>query len=162
MAKSTGHAVLICFICTVIALLCIVAGWYWHKPLIALLGLVPAVIYEVYRTEGVSTIWASWGMLAVLILEGLLIYTGFKLDLSAYLVKYISGLPAVDVKLAGPIIMAYFSYILIRRTAGVYTRWLAVVILAGCLGLFYVLDPSLFGRFADEGIREGVRQLQNR
>ena len=143
MAKSTEHAGLICLICTILTLTGIAAGWYWHKPIVIIIALLPAVIYEVYRTEGVSTIWASWGMIAILIAEAVLITGKINIDLAKYASKYIPNFPSVDVTLVGPVIMAYFSYVLFRRTAGIYTKWLAVVILAGCIGLFFVVDPAI-------------------
>ncbi len=159
MARSTEHATLICLICTILTLAGIAAGYYLHKPVITVIALLPAVIYEVYRTEGVSTIWASWGMLAVLIAECVLIIGNININIAKYAVKYIPNLPAIDVRLGGPIVMAYFSYILIKRTAGIYTKWLAVVILIGCAGLFYVLDPSLFTKFAGTGIQEQLKNI---
>lgn len=152
MAKSTEHAALICIICTMLAIAGIAAGWYWHKPLVAIIGLLPAAAYEAYRTEGVSTIWASWGMLAILAAEAVLVIGNYNINIAQYASRYIPGLPAVDIKLAGPVIMAYFSYILIRRTAGIYTKWLAAVILAGCVGLFLVLDPSMLGKLKSTGL----------
>lgn len=152
MARSTEHAALICLICTILAIAGIAAGWYWHKPLIAIIMLLPAAAYEAYRTEGVSTIWASWGMLVILIAEAVLITGNFNINIAKYAAKYIPNLPAVDIKLAGPVIMAYFCYILIKRTAGIYTKWLAVVILAGCIGLFFVLDPAIFKKLTGTGI----------
>lgn len=146
MARSTEHAALICTICTILTIAGIAAGWYWHKPVIAIIGLLPAVIYEVYRTEGVSTIWASWGMLAILIAEAVLIIGKINIDIAKYASKYIPNFPSVDVSLVGPVIMAYFSYVLIRRTAGIYTKWLAAVILIGCIGLFLVLDPAIISK----------------
>lgn len=159
MAKSTEHAVIICTICTILALAGIAGGWYFHKPLVAALALLPAVIYEVYRTEGVSTIWASWGMLAVLIAEAVLIIAGITVDIGKYAAKFIPGLPVIDISLGGPVIMAYFSYVLIRRTAGIYTKWLAVVIFAGCIGLFFILDPQIISKLSGTGLQESIRRL---
>ncbi len=161
MARSTENAVLICLICTVIMLAGAAAGIYFNKPIVVVLALFPAVVYEIYRVEGVSTIWASWGMLAVLVAEVVLIVGKFNINIATYAAKYIPNLPAVDVKMAGPVIMGYFSYVLIRRTAGIYTRWLAVVILVGCLGMFYALDPALFSRFAGKGLQEGLKNIPN-
>jgi len=159
MARSTEHAALICTICTLLMPAGIAGGIYFHNPLITSIALLPAVIYEVYRTEGVSTIWASWGMLAVLIAEAVLIAGKFNINIGKYAAKYIPNFPAVDVKMAGPIVMGYFSYILIKRTAGIYTKWLAVIILIGCVGLFYVLDPSLINRIFDSRLQEGLKNL---
>ena len=159
MARSTEHAALICIISTLIMLAGAAAGIYFNKPLIVVIALFPAVVYEVYRVEGVSTIWASWGMLVVLVAEVVLIIGKFNINIAKYAAKYIPNLPSVDIKLAGPVVMGYFSYILIKRTAGIYTKWLAVIILIGCLGLFYALDPSIFSRFTGKGLQEGLKNL---
>ncbi len=154
MAKSTEHAALICLICTILTIAGVAAGWYWHKPLIAILALFPAAAYEAYRTEGVSTIWASWGMVVILVVEAVLIIGKININLAQFAAKYIPGLPAVDISLAGPVVMAYFAFILIKRTAGIYTKWLAAVILAGCIGLFFVLDPAIISKFKGMGLKD--------
>ena len=154
MARSTEHPALICFICTILTIAGIAAGWYWHKALVETIALLPAAAYEAYRTEGVSTIWASWGMLAILIAEAVLVIGNFNINIAKYAVKYIPGLPAVDIKLAGPVIMAYFCYILIKRTAGIYTKWLAVVMLIGCIVLVLVLDPAILGKLKGTGLKD--------
>ncbi|PKL38482.1 MAG: hypothetical protein CVV44_11395 [Spirochaetae bacterium HGW-Spirochaetae-1] len=159
MARSTKHAALICSIATVLTLAGIAAGIYFKMPVIVIAGLLPAVVYEAYRTEGVSTIWASWGMLIVLVIEAVFIIKKININIADLASKYIPGLPALDIKLGAPVVMAWFCYILIRRTAGIYTKWLAVVILIGALGLFYALDPSLFNKFAGEGLREGLNRI---
>lgn len=161
MARSTGHPALICTIYTFIILFGAAAGIYFHKPAAIAFALLPSVVYEVYRVEGVSTIRASWGMLAVLIAEIVMIIWGFNFNIAKYAVKYIPNMPTVDIKMAGPVIMGYFSYVLIRHTAGIYTKWLAVIILIGCLALFYALDPSIFSWFKGSGIQEGLKNIQN-
>lgn len=159
MARSSEHAALACIIYTLIMIAGTAAGIYFNRPVAVVFALFPAVIYEVYRVEGVSTIWASWGMLAVLVAEVVMIIGKFNFNIAKYAVKYIPNLPAVDIKMAGPVVMGYFSYVLIRRTAGIYTRWLAVIILIGCLGLFYALDPSIFSWFTGKGLQEGIKNL---
>jgi len=159
MAKSTEHAILICTICSILALAGIAGGWYFHKPVITVFALLPAVIYEVYRTEGISTIWASWGMLGILIAEAVLIIVNINIDIAKFAATFIPNFPVIDIKLGGPVIMAYLSYVLIRRTAGIYTKWLAVVILAGCIGLFFILDPAIFSKFTGTGLQETIRHL---
>jgi len=159
MARSTEHAALICIICTLLMLAGIAGGVYFHNPLITVIALLPAVIYEVYRVEGLSTIWASWGMLGVLIAEAVLIIGKFNINIGKYAAKYIPNFPTVDVKLAGPFVIGYFSYVLIKRTAGVYTKWLAVIILAGCVGLFYVLEPALITKIFGSGLQEGLKNI---
>lgn len=159
MPRSTEHAALICLICTIITLAGFAAGYYFHKPLIMVLLLLPAVLYEVYRTEGVSTIWASWGMLAVLAAEAVLMYGNYNINLSKYVSKYINGLPVIDLKLIGPVVIAYFSYVLLRRTSEIYTKWLALVIFIGSAGLFLLLDPSLLTKLAGGKLDEQFKNL---
>src|SRR4030042_825871 len=69
MAKPTKYATLICTIVSILALIGIVIGILISKPLIIVILLHPAAAYEVYRTEGPSTIWASWLLLIILIME---------------------------------------------------------------------------------------------
>ena len=59
MAKPTKHATLICTIMTIVALIGILLGILFSKPIIIVACLIPTVIYEAYRTEGESTRWAS-------------------------------------------------------------------------------------------------------
>jgi len=51
MAKPTKYATLICSIMTAVALIGIVLGIIFLKPIIIVACLFPAVVYEVYRTE---------------------------------------------------------------------------------------------------------------
>jgi len=43
--------------------------------------------------------------------------------------------------------MAVLSLLLVGRTRGVYTRWLAVIIIITSLFIIYVLDPASFSKF---------------
>ncbi len=52
MAKPTKHATLICIIMTIVAIIGITLGIILLKPIIVVACLLPAVVYEVYRTEG--------------------------------------------------------------------------------------------------------------
>ena len=73
MAKPTKHATAICTAISVLLVIGIVLG-FWQKNVLYILGfLLPAVIYQVYRTEGKSTKWASLTMLIVIILEFILV-----------------------------------------------------------------------------------------
>ena len=152
MAKPYENATPICIILTVIALIGIIAGLVTKIPLIAILCLLPTVIYEVYRTEGESTKFASWGLLGVFIIELLLIIFNIQFDLATYLgvtEQYVSGytVPLGDIKIVGPVIMAILSIILLIRTRGKYTRWLAINIIIASFALVYVMDPTIFQRY---------------
>ena len=161
MAKPTKHATLICTIVSIIALIGIIIGILISKPLIIVILLFPAVIYEVYRTEGPSTKWASWFLLLLLILEVVFIVANISFDLATFfgtsetsVVGY--NIPLGDVKIVGPIIIGILSIILFTRTRGKYTKWLAATIFVTCFAIIYSLNPEIFnnllGLIVDRGI----------
>jgi len=164
MAKPTKYATLICTIISILALIGIVIGIWLSKPLIIVIFLIPAAAYEVYRTEGPSTVWASWILLIVLVLEIVLIVANINFDLASFFgesEKVVAGytVPLGDIKIAGPIVMAILSIILFVRTRGRYTKWLAVVIFITCFAIVYAINPEIFknllGLAVDKGI-EGI------
>lgn len=164
MAKPTKYATLICTIVSILALIGIVIGIWLSKPLIIVIFLIPAAAYEVYRTEGPSTVWASWILLIALILEIVLIAANISFDLASFLgesEKVVAGytVPLGDIKIAGPIVIAILSIMLFVRTRGRYTKWLAVVIFITCFVIVYVINPEIFknllGLAVDKSI-EGI------
>jgi len=162
MPKSTKHAVLICSILTLVALIGIVTGVWKNNSIVVIAFLLPAVLYEVYRTEGFFTKLASIGILAVLVIEIVMIAAGLNFNLSQYLGSLKLEKAAIDAKLAGPVIIAILSIYLLRMTAGIYTKWLSVVIFVTSLALFYVLDASLFKRVLDYGGKVGTERIQQK
>lgn len=164
MAKPTKYATLICTIVSILALIGIVIGIWLSKSLIIVIFLIPAAAYEVYRTEGPSTVWASWVLLIVLILEIVLIVANINFDLASFFgesEKVVAGytVPLGDIKIVGPIVMAILSIILFVRTRGRYTKWLAVVIFITCFVIVHAINPEIFknllGLAVDKGI-EGI------
>jgi len=165
MAKPYQNATSICIILTIIAFLGIVLGIVGSNPLITIIFLFPTVIYEVYRTEGKSTKWASWGLLAVLIAEVFLIVANISFDLVKFLnasKETISGytIPLGDIKVVGPTVMAALSLILFTNTRGRYTKWLAIIIFITSFVIVYTLDPAIFEELLQLGIKEGLKQIQ--
>ena len=165
MAHEQKHAIMLCVIFTILALIGIACGIYWKVPIAIVGAMLPAVIYEVYRTEGFFTKIASIGMLAVLIAEAVLIIGGINLNLAG-----IAGrtaitfrtfrIPLGDVKIVGPIIIAALSVILMRRTAGKYTIWLAGVILISSLALLYALNANIISGLPGGGVvEEGLKRI---
>src|SRR4030042_3557093 len=123
MAKSTRYATLICTIVSILALIGIIIGIWLSRPLIIVILLLPAAAYEVYRTEGPSTVWASWVLIIVLILEIVLIAANISYDLASFFgesEKVVAGykVPLGDIKVVGPAIMAVLSLI------GIYFFWI--------------------------------------
>jgi len=165
MAKPFKHATPICLVLTALALVGAVVGWLLENPLPLLFLLLPTAIYEVYRTQGETTKWASWALLLVLAAEILLVVLGVEFDLGSFLgegERYVAGyyVPLGDVKVVGPAVMAVLAVILFVRTRGVYTRWLAVIIFASVFAVVYALDPTYFGRLLQLGAEEGLREVR--
>ena len=125
-------------------------AFYSHNPLWIIIGLLPAVIYEVYRTEeGATTKYSSILLLIILVVEGILVVFRVNFDLATFFgeeSKYVGGyyLPLSDIKIFGPILAAILSVVLFFRTAGVYTKWLSVVICIGSLTAVYIINPAFF------------------
>lgn len=164
MAKPTKYASLICLIMSVVAVLGIIIGLVAKSPIVILIALTPSVAYEVYRTEGESTRWASWVMAGVLILEFVLVIFNISFDLGGFLgtsSQTVAGysVPIGDLRIVGPAVMAVLALILIVRTRGVYTRWLAVNIIACVLAVTFVLDPTVFQELLRQGVEEGLNQM---
>ncbi|MFH1855045.1 MAG: hypothetical protein ABH810_01385 [bacterium] len=161
MPKPTKYAALICLILTVVAAIGGYVGYVRGWPLLMVITLLPAVIYEVYRTEGESTKSSSWLMLLVLVAEAIFIKFKISFDLGQYLGQseaYIAGsyVPLGDIKVVAPVVMAVLSIILFTRTAGIYTKWLAVIILAASIGIIYVIAPESLQQLLQFGTRSVI------
>ena len=164
MAKPTKYATLICFIMMIISLAGIIVGILLSKPLIIAACLFPTVVYEVYRTEGESTRWASWVLLLVIILEIIFIIANVSFDIGNFLgqsEREIAGfvVPLGDIKVLGPIVMAILSIILFVRTRGKYTKWLAAIIFVTCFALVWTLNPDIFKNLLKIGVENGLENL---
>lgn len=169
MAKPTKYAGLICAVLTVLTIIGAIIALTKNNPLILALFLLPAVAYEVYRTEGKSTKWASWVLAAIFILEILLIAFKINFDLAGFLEKnetMVAGynMPLGDIKIVGPTIIAILSVILFIRTRGVYTKWLAVVIILASFCLIYIMNPAVFQTLlkfgVEQGLEKGLQQIR--
>ena len=166
MAKPYQHATSICLGLSLLAGLGIFWGLNTSSPLTIMFFLIPAVLYEVYRTEGASTKSASRGLLVVFILEILLIMKNISFDLAAFLgteQRKIGGrvIPLGDIKVMAPTVMAILSAVLFSRTRGRYTKWLAVIIFVGSFAVVYALDPTVFVRLLQFGVKEGLDKIQH-
>ena len=165
MAKAYKHATPICFALTLVALVGVIIGIMMRQPIVTIVLLVPTVIYEVYRTEGESTKWASRLLLVVVVAEIVLIAVNVNFNLSSFLSsseEWVAGyrVPLGDIKVVGPALMAVLSIILFIRTRGRYTKWLAVVIFITAFAIVYTLDPTIFNRLVRIGVEEGLRQIR--
>lgn len=150
MAKPTQNAPLYCALLTIITVIMAYVAFSTRNPLWIIVGLLPAVIYEAYRTqEGASTKSASILLLIILIAEIAIIVFKINFNLASFLGeenKYIGGyyLPLGDIKVFGPILTAILSVVLFFRTYGIFTKWLSIVICIGSLTAVYIIDPTFF------------------
>jgi len=164
MARPTKNATSICIGLSVLALIGIIVGLATSTPLVMVLVLIPVVAYEIYRVEGDSTKWASWGMGAVLL--GLIVFTIFDIswnlaewlgqdsaDVGGYLV------PLGDIKSVGAAMLGALAVVLFFRTRGIYTRWLAVIIFVTVAALVYVLSPDVFHDLLRQGTQDAINQM---
>ena len=78
MARPTKYAIPICLGLTALAGLGVALGFVTDEVMWPVVLLVPTVAYEAYRTEGVSTRWASWLMLVLMI--GLVVVVAFDIE----------------------------------------------------------------------------------
>lgn len=159
-AKPTKNAKLICTLTMISALFGIILGLLTNNPLWIIFFLFPAVIYEIYRTQGVSTKWASWMMLFLLVAQIVLVVFNINWNFAEFLGQnsaYIGGqyVPLGDIQTLGPVLLAVVSLILMIRTAGVYTKWLAAIIFVTSFAIIYVLNSEIFA----ELLRSAIQQL---
>lgn len=140
----------VCIVVTLIAFVGALLGLALRSPLWMFIFLLPAVIYEVIRTEeGASTKFSSILLLIIILLEIVLILFGINYDLARFFgeeEKIIAGysLPLGDIKVFGPLLTAILSTILVFRTYGTYTRWLSIIIACGSLVAVFLISPSFF------------------
>jgi hypothetical protein len=140
----------ICFIVTVLAVIGGLLSLFSKNPLWIFIFLLPATVYEAIRTEeGATTKYSSIVMLIVLIAEIVLILFNVNYDLAQLFEtteKTVAGytLPLGDIKVVGPLLMAVLSIVLIFRTYGRFTKYLAIVIAAGSLVAVLLINPTFF------------------
>ena len=164
MAKPTKYATLICAILSVLLVIGILLSIILGKAWIIVLFLLPIVVYQVYRTEGKSTKWASWVMLVVVVLELILVIFSLNFNVAEFLGsegEYVAGhyVQFGDLKVLFPALMAVLAIILFTRTRGKYTKWLAVLIFIGALAVVYTVNPAGFKEILGSGVEEALYQL---
>ncbi len=114
-------------------------------------GLLPATVYEVYRTEGRAPAGPPgcyWGCCSS---RGRS-WFGVDADLATFLGRDSQTVAGYDVPLGpvtvvGPVVMAVVCLILISQTRGRYTKALAGIILVGAAAALYIIDPGILGQW---------------
>lgn len=166
MAKEYKYASIICAGITCLAAAGIVVGIWNSKPLVTAVGIIPAILYEIYRTEGVFTRLASWMLLIVILAAIYGMYNNIMIDIVPYISKFIAfpvSSKLIPAALLAPVMLVVLAVFLFRRTAGIYTRWLAIVILITSIALFYCIDPGFIKNVISSpelkhGIKEGAKR----
>jgi glucan phosphoethanolaminetransferase (alkaline phosphatase superfamily) len=142
----------------------VAVGLLKDSTLTIVILLLPATIYEVYRTEGKSTKSSSVIMLLLLIGQVFLVLFNVEFNLAEFLgttQEYIGGylVPLGEITVVGPTLMAVLAVILFVRTRGKFTRWLAAVIFITAFAIIYSVDPEIFTELFKYGIQEGMRRI---
>ncbi len=156
-----GRAFLYCLALTVLALGGAAAGVWWNLPVLIAACALPAAVYELIRTEGLSTKLASFLLVGLMAAELAVLVLGIEVDLAkiAGIGPIVVGgyrLPLGDVRVVGAAVMAILSVVLFMRTRGIFTKWLAVVLFASSFAFIYSAAPDEFGRLlglAERSIR---------
>ena len=138
----------IAIIISVFTIATIVLGLWTKNPYWVIAGIVPAAVYEAWRTEGYYTKGASIAIVALVLLEILAILGIIKFNLAQYFNAsdmYFGGyiLPLGDIASIFPIVAVILSILLVRRTYGPYTKWLAILLIASSVVLLYIVNRSV-------------------
>lgn len=150
MARPTKYATPICVGLSIVALVGIVVGLVADSVMVPIVLLVPTVVYEAYRTEGRTTRWASWTMLVLLV--GLIATR--MLDVEFDLRELVGAdvvragdreIPLGDLTVVLPAAMGALAIVLWTRTRGVYTRWLAAIVVVTSAAIVHLAAPEALG-----------------
>ncbi len=143
MAIGTKYELHASILCTVSAVAGIIYGYYVNIPLVAVISMYPAAIYVIFYVNEPTTSWSKWGLFVSLNIEAGLLVKNIMIDVAHYLSPFASNIPVMDMRLVMPIILIYFSYITARKTQGLYTRSLALLLMVCSMAILFVVDIHL-------------------
>lgn len=151
MAKRFTYATPSCTLCTVIAVLGMITGFFMSSPLIVLTALLPTAVCSSFCTEGKFTRSLAIAVLVLLVFEIAFITANLQLDFAAGIgltEKYRLGveIPLADIKIVAPVIMIVMSLVLVIKTSQPHTRWLGAVLVITCVVTIHLLGPTIFSR----------------
>lgn len=154
----------IAIVISIITVATIVLGLWLKNPYWIIIGIIPAAIYEAWRTEGTSTKAASIAIVALVILETMAIMGWVRFNLATMLGMknyYLGGylVPLGDIASIFPIAAVILSILLVRRTYGPYTKWLAILLIASSIALLYVVNKSIIPELLRQGASSSYRWL---
>jgi len=146
--KDTATTRILCIVISIFTIITIVVGVWLKNSYWIIAGIIPAAIYEAWRTEGYYTKAASIGIVVLVILEILAIMGIIRFNISQFFntdTFYFSGflIPLGDIVSIFPIVCALLALILLRRTYGPYTKWLSILLIVSALALLYVVNKSI-------------------
>src|SRR4030042_3895190 len=139
--------IIACTVITIFALGTLILGLILKNPYWVIAGIVPAAIYEAWRTQGFFTKLQSVGILVLVVLEILAIMRVIKLNLGQGLEDqeiWVGGFTVLlgDIRFLIPAVMVVLSLGLLWRTYGMYTKWLSVVLTANSVALLYLVNKK--------------------
>lgn len=142
--------VIICSILTLWALLALIVGFLMKNPYVIIAGIIPAALYETWRTEGfytkaISAVLVILSILEIFVIKGIIKLGAVSGSTEVGEKIYISGyfLPLVDAKFLIPAGMIACAAALIYWTYGVYTKWLSVVLTVSTIALLYLMNKEV-------------------
>lgn len=159
-AKPWKFAGLISVLVTIVAAGGLLAAFLSGRVLWGVVLLLPLVGYEAYRTAGETTRWASWAMLILLIATIALLWLDIDINLAELLGTERTSVAGQAIELGSvqmvmPALMGACALILLSRTRGRFTRFLAVAIFIAAAIVVYLIDPAAVRSL----IRAGLARL---
>ena len=164
MTKPSGNTTKICIFLSILLVFGIFLGLITSSPMIISIILLLVIIYEVHRTQGEVSAWASFSMLAIIGLELALVALNIKFDIAHFLgtgVESVTGyiVPLGDIRIIFPTIIALLAIILLIRAESPYAKWLATLILIGSLAIILSVDKELFNHLLKIRPQEGFIKI---
>ncbi|MBN2040802.1 MAG: hypothetical protein JW864_12235 [Spirochaetes bacterium] len=163
MPKEYKHALLISTVLTIVAGIGVFTGVYFKWALIIAIAMIPAVVYEIYRTEGFFSKIVSFLCLFIILAEIFAIITHSMVDLSRITGNHFQSVSFLHEKtqaaFIGTVLLIILCLLLFKRTRGFYTQWLSVLILLSSIGLFFASNPDFSSSIANsENAREIIKK----
>ncbi|GEM_PF-6445831 len=138
-----NYPVYYCLFLTIFFIISCFLSFVTKNSIYLMIGLLPVSLYEIYRTYGIFTKLASILLLFILILEIYIISANVNIDLLKLFFKKEIFLAGINIKF-GELryifseIIILLALILLVRTIGIYTKWLSIILIIGCLMIIYI------------------------
>ena len=140
MTTEHRRPILFCIVITIAAVLGITFGIKFNKPLITALVILLPVIYELRQAKGLFGKIISLLSLIILFAEIYALTSTINVDLSRMTAGMLKH--TINAAMLGPVILIIFSIYLLRYAAGVYSKWLSIIILICSIVLCFIIPDS--------------------